>query len=705
MKNLLKRHSLFLALLAAGAAHAADDAPPQQVKDLAPIDVHAATKKADSLRVDDATVGPLGSLSRLDTPYSINVVPQHLIANQQLKSIADALRYLPSVQGDGARPQARGIQGSVVQNSRIDGLNAVSTTDYPLEQFDRIEVMNGPAGGLYGPANPAGSFNYVQLRPTQEHMERFTLGTSSSSRLMREADLSEHAGKFGMRATWLDENGGNYTDGSKIRRQLASIALDYYLSPSTTIESNFSHYRYVSKGLPGSFALGAGVRFPEAPDPTRSVYGTSLGGNDNTTDTGSIKLRHDFSDNWKLTAGVLRQIADRESTNPTNTLINNAGAYRTTIGTATASRFTITSNMVALNGKVQTGDVDHALTIGTTGFEWNNYNPRAGSTVTLGSASLANPRSFNLVGVPDFTTRYQSARATQQSLNLADDITFSPRWSALIVGSQSWLATHNYNLAGAQTSSSADNGVSSAASVIFKPVWNMSTYVTYADSLQQGDTAPAGSTNAGAILAPFRSKQWELGYKVALSSVNLSAAVFQIKRPFAFTQANGDFSVAGEQRNRGLELMADGNATDNLAVFGGVSWLDAKLFDTPTANTDGKRIVGLPKVTANMLLEYRVAAIRGLYAEFNARFVGARPTDNANLTSVSSYTTFDVGVNYSTAIDRHALTLRLGVNNLANRRYWTNIVPGGLNGYTAAGNASAAIGAPRTVQTSVQLDI
>lgn len=704
MKALRNGTLLLTGLSGSGIAFSQDSAPTS-TRDLPGVEVHAAPKAADSLRVDDATVGPLGKLARVDTPYSINVVPQRLIANQQLKSIADALRYLPSVQGDGARPQSRGVQGSVVQNSRIDGLNAVSTTDYPLEQFDRIEVLNGPAGGLYGPANPAGSFNYVQLRPTDAAMERFTLGYSSGSRLLREADVSERVGKLGIRATWLDENGANYADGSKLRRQLASVALDYYLSPSTTIESNFSHYRFVSKGLPGTFALGAGVHFPEAPDPTRSVNGTRLGGNDNTTDTGSIKLRHAFNDEWQMTAGVLRQIADRESTNPTNTLINNAGTYRTTIGTATASRFTITSNMLALNGKVQAGSVDHALTIGTTGFAWNNYNPRAGGTVTLGTASLDDPHSFALVGVPDFTTRYQSARATQQSLNLADDITFSPRWSALLVGSQSWLATRNYNLAGAKTSSSDDKGASGAASLVFKPLWNMSTYLTYADSLQQGDTAPAGSTNAGAILAPFRSKQWELGYKAAWSGVNFSTAVFQIKRPFAYTQTDGTFGVAGEQRNRGLEVMLDGNVTDDLALFGGVSWLNARLYDTGTATTDGKRIVGLPRVTANMLFEYRLSAVPGLFAEFNARYVGGRPTDNANLTSVPSYTTFDLGLNYATTIDRHHIAFRVGVYNLADRRYWTNIVPGGLNGYTAAGNASASVGAPRTVQTSVQFDI
>ncbi|MCY0389281.1 TonB-dependent siderophore receptor [Robbsia sp. Bb-Pol-6] len=692
----------------ATSASAASAADGTAVTALPTVTVTAQAPSRGTLRTDTATVGPLGALDRLDTPYTINVVPQRLIQDQQLKSIADALRYLPSVQGDGTRPQTRGIQGSVVQNSRLDGLNAVSTTDYPLEQFDRIEVMNGLAGALYGPANPAGTFNYIQKRPTDERLTRFTFGFTSQTRFLREADLSDRVGPsraIGYRLTLLDETGTGYADHSTIRRQLGSLALDFHLSPDTVVETNFSHYHYVAKGLSTTFALGSGVHYPAALDPTSSAYGSSDGGANNTTETGSIRIRHDFSPNWHVSAAILRQIADRESTTPTDTLTNNAGRYTSTIATATASRFTITSNLVTLNGTVDTGPLRHAITLGTSGFTWNNYNPVAGATTTLGTASLANPQAFALTGVPDFTHRYQSAQSAQQSLIAGDDITFSPQWSALLVGSQSWLSTHNYNTKSVQTSESANQGLSGAASLIFKPRRNMSVYVTYADSLQQGDTAPTGSTNVGNILDPYRSKQWEVGYKVAVAGVNASLAAFRITRPYAYTQADGVYAVAGEQRNRGIELMLDGEATRDLSLFGGVTWLDPRLYNTATTATAGKRIVGLPVFAMNFLAEYKVPQVPGLFTTFNTHFVGARPTDNTNTYSVSSYTTFDLGAGYLTSMFNRAVTFRLALDNLTNRRYWTNIVPGALTGYTGAGNATAQLGAPRTVQASVQFEL
>ena len=676
---------------------------------LPPVTVIAAPATDQTLKADSATLGPLGKVKRLDVPYTVNVVPQHVIQSQQLRSIVDVLRYLPSVQGDGARPQSRGIQGSVVQNSRIDGLNAVSTTDYSAEEFEQVEVLNGLSGSLFGPANPAGTFNYIQKRPTDTRLMRFTLGYGTHDRFTREVDLSDRVGPskaIGYRLTLLDETGTGYTADSSIRRQLATLALDFHLSSSTVVETNFSHYHFVSKGLPATFTLATGVHLPAALDPTNAAYGSKNGGNDNTTDTATVQLKQALGDNWHLSVGVLRQIADRESTNPTNTLIDNRGDYKTTISTATASRFTITSESLYLNGDVQTGPLKHAISVGTSGFVWKNFNPVAGGTATLGSANLNNPQSFDLSGVPDFEHRYQSASSWQQSLIAADDITLSPRWSVMLSGSQSWLATRNYSLKGVQTSSSADQGLSGAASVVFKPAPNMTTYVTYADSLQQGDTAPTGSANAGNILAPYRSKEWEVGYKTAVAQTNLSVAAFRITRPFAYVaSADNVYRVAGEQRNDGLEFMADGHVTRNLSLFGGVTWLNPLLRDTGNVSTDGKRIVGLPHFAFNMLAEYRIPQVTGLSTSFNAHYISSRPTDDANTASASGYATFDISAAYEAVILGRLTTFRLGVFNLTNKRYWTNIYPGGLNGYTGAGNASAQLGAPRTVQASVQFEL
>lgn len=657
--------------------------------------------------MDSATIGPLGEVKRVDTPYSISVVPQDVIASQQVRTVSDALHYIPSVQADTARPQTRGIQGSVVQNSRIDGLNAVSTTEYATDQFDHIDVLNGLSGSLFGPANPAGTFDFVQKRPTDAQRVSVTFGYQSHDLFLRSIDASGSVGKdhpLGYRMILSDQTGTGTTPNSSIRRQLASFAFDFHLTPNTVIETNFTHYHSVLLGLPATFTLSTGTHYPAALDPSNPSYASRNGGSDNTTDTATLWIKHRINANWHVDAGVLRQVADRQSTQPTYTLLNNAGSYRAAFSTATATQFTITSNAVYLRGKFETGPVQHAISIGTSGFIWNSYNPYQSATYTLGTATLAAPMSF-ATPWPNFTNRYQSANTWQQSLILSDDVTLSPHWKVLLSGSQSWLSANNYTAAGALSNGSTDNGLSGSASLVYKPRADMSAYATYADSLQQGDVAPAGTQNAGQVLTPYRSKEWEVGYKWSPEPFNTSLALFRITRPYAYTTANNVYQSAGEQRNVGVEWTIDGNLTRDLSLFGGVTWLDPLLYDTGSAQTDGKMIVGLPRFAASLLAQYRIRAVPGLSASAGVRYVGARASDDANTTSVASYTTLDLGASYVTSLFGRITTVRFTVDNVTNRHYWTDVHPGGLNGYTASGLASAELGAPRTFMASVQFDL
>lgn len=681
-----------------------------QAEDTLVVNANApgASTAAEPAAVDkQATMGSLGKRSIANTPYAVEVLPTSLIKRQQLQSVTDLYRYLPSVQGDGARPQSRGMQGSVVQNSMIDGLNVVSTTDYAAEQFSQIEVLNGLAGALYGPANPAGIFNFVSKRPTDTPRHSVTLGTGTGTGTLFSTDLSgplDSGARVKYRLNLLNDEGRGYTSGSTRRRQLASLGLDFQLTDKLTMQTNFSYYHFYQKGLPAKFALAKGTAFPTAMDASDGRYGQYYAGDDNRTTTASVHLKYDFDGNWLGEIGVLRQIADRESTSVTNTLTNNSGAYTSTVSSATASRFTINSYLANLTGRVDTGWLSHDLSLGMRGFVWKNYNPLGGGTTTLGSSNLANPQEFAEPNYPDFTDRYHSASSTQQSFLVGDTLTFNPQWSLLLAGSENFLTSSNYAKTGSRTSDSHDSGTSGSASLMYKPIDNLTLYTTYADSLQQGDVAPSGSNNAGAILSPYRSKQIEVGSKLVVGKTLLTAALFQIERPYAYTLSNGDYAVDGTQRNHGLELMADGDLRSDLHIFGGVSWLDPRLRDTGNTATQDKQVVGLPRVTSNLLMVYDLPFVRNTDVSGAVHYVGRRATDNANSNWVGSYATFDLGSSYHTQLFGTATTFRFDLTNLTDRHYWTNIVPGALTGYTGSGYASAQLGSPRMAQLSMQID-
>src|SRR3569833_3165408 len=164
-------HALETAAYADEAQQSATQ-PPQSP--IAHVTVTGAREAEEHYRVPAVdSIGPLGTTSVLDTPYSIGILPRDLIQNSQAINFKDVSKYLPLVayqeqQGpDILRPQTRGIQGGNFQNTRLDGMTLFITVANAMEQFHQIEVVNGLSASLYGPANPSGMFNFVSKRPTK----------------------------------------------------------------------------------------------------------------------------------------------------------------------------------------------------------------------------------------------------------------------------------------------------------------------------------------------------------------------------------------------------------------------------------------------------------------------------------------------------------------------------------------------------------
>jgi iron complex outermembrane receptor protein len=661
----------------------------------------------DTYRTRDVSVGPLGDRSPLDTPYSISVVPVNLAENQQLQNVRELFRYIPSVQGENIRPQSRGLQAGVVQNTRIDGLNIAATTDYAIEQFERIEVLNGLAGALYGPASPAGTFNYVFKRPTEQALSAVKLGYTGDGNVLAHVDLSRRAGPDGLlgaRVNLLSQEGESYTEASNLRRKLASLSVDLRPAIGSRVEVNTSYYRYTSTGFPDTFALASNIRFPDPlPDPKRKGLGYRWAGDDNTTFIASTRAFQDLGSNWQLSGGLLYMSNDRASTVPTLTLTNNQGAYRATTVTTTFSLDRVLSNYATLRGTIDIAGIGNELFVGTTGFLWKRYTPFRTGAITLGTGILADPTEFAKPVLPDFQDRFHAQTTKQQAITLGDTLQFTDQLSLLVAASQSWITARNVNRTGTVTSRYKNDGISPTASAMFKPAANMMAYVTYASSLQQGDAAPATAANSSEALAPFRSQQWELGYKLDLERIRFALAAYQIRRPYAYVGIDNVFRQQGRQRNRGIEFTANGRVTRDLNLFAGVSLLDPKLLDTGSALTSGKRILGLPKLSLNVLGEYRLPMLPQVTLSADVGHVGKRPGNFSNTDIVDGDTTVDLGLRYQARIGDQAIAVRLAVNNVFDERYWANITPTGQNGYNSADNGTGTLGAPRTVRLQMQV--
>jgi iron complex outermembrane receptor protein len=273
--------------------------------------------------------------------------------------------------------------------------------------------------------------------------------------------------------------------------------------------------------------------------------------------------------------------------------------------------------------------------------------------------------------------------------------------------SQDWFHVDNYSAKAVELPEYAAHGLSPTGSLIFNPASNHTLYATFASSLQAGDLAPSGTTpallNAGQSLAPYRSTEYEVGYKAAVGKMNLTAAIFRIERPFAnVNTADNMFEISGEQVNKGLELSAVGEVIENVTVYEGITFLNARLENTPLVTTNDKLFVGAPKVKGNVLVEYRVPALPGLTASVDYQFTGPRAGNDTNSFTVAGYNLFDVGARYVSTIQGKPVTWRLAVDNVADRSYWSTVGPSDLTGANT-GSLLAHLGSPRTVLASASM--
>jgi iron complex outermembrane recepter protein len=663
------------------------------------------------------SVGPLGSTPVLDTPYSIGILPRDLIENSQAVNFRDVSKYLPLVafqeqQGpDILRPQTRGMQGGNFQNSKQDGMTMFVTVANAIEQFEQIEVVNGPSAALYGPANPSGMFNFVTKRPTDFDFREVTASYTADSIGTLKADLGgriDPGGRVSYRINGLYGSGDGYVDLSHQRRVLGDIGIDVRPWNHGVLELNYSNYTLIDKGYPGWFTYNETLRLPSAPDPNRVGYGQSYAGVELRTQTASARIEQDFGSNWHLVVGVLNQDATRNINTPVNNLTANNGNYSSSFANGFAPRFVITSDAAYLNGTFETLGIAHDFTVGTAGYRSSSYSvitPATAASVRLGTANIYAPVIYPepAGGPPNVRLNYDSSDVYQQGFNINDLLKLSEHWSVRVGASQDWFHTNNFNNKSVRTTQYANHGVSPTASILFKPVANMTTYFTYASALQAGDLAPGTAANAGVSLPPYRSKEYELGYKASFSGVDVMAALFRIERPFAnLNPATNLFAISGQQVNRGLELSAIGEIVAGLTVYGGVQLLDARLEHTPLVATNDKIYVGAPKVKGNMLFEYPIPGLTGLVATFDYQFSGTRAANDANTLFAPGYNLFDLGARYTVDIRGRPVIWRLAVNNLADRHYWSTIAPSNLTGANT-GNLLAHMGAPRTLLVSVSV--
>ena len=728
------------------AAQSGGNSAPEKSQNMGVIEVNSVGDNISESGIDEGFLsknvqqGLLAGKRALDLPYQINTISKEIINHQGVTGYEEAVKYFPSAQiqmRGGAtvgRPQTRGFEGSVVGNSFWDGFYTISTTAIPMAMFESFQVQNGVAGSLYGAQNPVGIFSYTRKRPVKDqyiiwsdYMSRSNLGLG--------LDLSDKFEKFGYRAVFYGSNGDRQPKGSNLQRRLASVTMEFYPTGDLTFETAASYYEHNTKGFAGQFALGVrdgkivdGMELPKAVDSSKRGLGQSFGGMHLKTTTASAKFKYSPTDRLYFEGGFQFQRADRDTHGVVNYILPSThpqytkpGDYYTqhSGGATAAYRYDLPSGYLKANTQFNTGDIEHDFSVQTNGYHWTQDRYKIASTnytsPTIGN--IYDPKILNYTGARRGSGLYHYAVLDMYNVSVLDDITINDKFDVMLSASKAWMRQESYNTRQQRlVKAYSDSGYSWAGSLIFHPIEDASIYYTYADSLQQGSTYvyKSGPHNGEvASTSPYRSKQHEIGAKIRVADmIDFSVAYFDIRRPIAYLNSStGIYGINGEQRNRGFEFMSGGRITENLSVLGGFTYIDPRMHNVSIAGANRKVANGIPKINANLMLDYVIPGTNKLAISTNFHYTGKMYLDDLNTQHTPSFFVTDIGIRYTS---EHLLgdktTLRFNVNNVFNKKYWAGMYPasadgaGGLNVTSVLGSANGVtLGESRSFMLSAEV--
>lgn len=627
--------------------------------------------------------GALGSRSQLETPFSSAVVTAADIENRQVTKLGDVFALDASVADNSSSNgtwasylTVRGLPLDWQNSFRIDGKPFVSyVAVLPYEQFERIDLLKGASGFMYGFGAPGGMLNYVTKKPTDEPVRALSLGYTSQSLLRESVDLGGRAGddeRFGYRLNATHEEGSAYNDGS-LYRDSVSLALDARLTDKLTWD--FQSIYQDRKNI-GQDATITAVELPGGalPSPLRAdndnLQGQGLYTN-NRFRFYSTGLTYALNDNWNVSTHYTYNTTRTRRNEAVLTLTDRDGGYddyRSDYGEA----YSYNQWQAMAEGKFNTGPFKHLVVLGASWQKQKNDYSSNGYYQLEGTGNLyeQNPNTYYSEGQLDL---YRAAEITQKAVFASDTIDLTGGWSVLGGLRYTDYEQQGFDPDGVRAEPYKKNGVLTPTVAL---MYNFSpqtmAYASYIESLEPGSVVGNTFENRGALLSPLKSKQYELGIKTENEDWSATAALFRIERKSEYARPLPDNKQElvqdGKSIYQGLELGASARVARHWNVGGSLMLLDSEY--KKSADHNGNRVAGAPRFIAAAQVVYDVPQLPGLKLRADAKYTGGVMLGAANNIKVDDYTIVNIGASYDTRLYGYDTTFRAGINNLTNKRYW-----------------------------------
>lgn len=651
-------------------------------------------------------VGLLGNRDALDTPFSTTQYTAKLIEDQQAQNLGDVLVNDPSIRNTYSRGAGRdefNIRGFTLFNYDVayNGLYGISPRNSStLIGIERVEVLRGPNALLNGMApygSVGGAINLVPKRAGTNPLNRLTLSYIDDGQLGAHFDIARRYGEqqeWGVRFNGMRRSGDLPMKGSKEKLNAFSLGIDYQgdrlrAELDVNQQDRLTHAR---SGL--LFPAASGTRISSAPKGSSNFFPDWTYW-DAKEQSISTRLEFDLNEDWTAFGALGYMRYDFSSLQANWLMLDDQGNIGARPTRLREDVDTLTGE-VGLRGRFYTGSVKHEPVLSMSYFGLEQGQQRVNGAIVMSNiynpVDLARP---NLT-LPSGTPKVRDIRL--RSLALADTLSFNEGQVQLTLGLRhQQVVSDDFNgTTGARTSHYDRSAVTPSVGVVFKPTEQLSLYANYIEGLSLGPTPPTTADNSEERFPPIKTKQFEIGAKRDFGRFSTTVSAFQIELPSGLTVNDGAvslFKVDGEQRNRGIELLFQGEVRHDVRLLAGATWTQAELVKTEDGTNDGKVAPAVPKLQFNLSGEWDTPFLPGATLTARLLHTGSQYVDASNTQKLPDWTRLDLGARYAFTAGDTPLTVRATVENVFNKNYWQSAAREGLT-----------VGAPRTLLLSVSAD-
>jgi iron complex outermembrane receptor protein len=702
----------------------------------------------DYLPVAD-TVGGLDDIPLAAAPVSVTVVTRDLMTDQVSRVLSDVVKNDASIGEDYAPVgyygdfEIRGFTIDLATGLQINGMPIAGEQDVPLENKERVEFLKGIAGVESGVTTAGGLINYVTKRPAL--MKSMDMAADHRGTAYAALDLGTIFGnskQFGVRGNLAGEDIHTYVESANGWRGVGTLAADWKLSDVAVWKTDFEYQHKRERSVAGYQLLG-GTTVPSLDQ----VYPSTMLGNQiwskpnifDAINSGS-RLDLDITSLWHVyfAGSYSHSLIDDNVIYPygcyyeaeCNVQGGPPPCFFAPDGTYDIydyrdpgeRRYDALAEAVA-SGQIKTGAVTHHLVFGGAIFHrgvylpgYPTYNPNGtiqnGAVYTyIGSENIYQPNIAYPIESPlQQAGPLSLADFDHQSSGIVQDRVDLPGRVRLTAGGR-YVSYTDFNFTGTR-----DLWLPQY-SATYAPVTNLTLYGNYSVMLSLGPQAPFWALNIpnSGYLLPFYTRQVELGAKFEPGQrILLTTAFFRMRAPFFYpkvldapdaTCANGPFpgqcfESDGRETHDGIELGAQGKASNWLRLSATAAGILATSDDSSTPSFNSKQVINVPHIRTTSFADIALSQKTGSrLSDFHLlpgwSYTGRKEATRDDTVSVGGYNLFNLGARYTPGGEQGRMTFRIYADNILDKRYWKDTG-------ASYGDTFIHLGAPTTVRLSGQ---